>query len=395
MPTSLPSRATWMLCALLLPAAPAWARQSRKPEAMAPSRDRIGAGFDRLDRERPTPDGPKGTEIDTAFAEAESSRAANLAESAVNALDDLSRTGAETIEDLARSEARLDQLSAEIRALREARDRKLEEYREGLFCSGCNRTRSEILARNETFPHPNQRIVRLGAEELRAKERELQAPIDRLASEIGALTEHLRQARALLDDVLEQLEAGHRFWRTALTFKRNLVLQDLAERIQAAREEEKQADLKLSLARAAQLRALGPDHGGEKRKADEAVRSAQGLLKAVEAKRRSDREGARQRLLRDRRIREAQERRIATFLARGKLHTRTTLSAGFAQQSITAGHPQLGGNFRMGRLRSRDAGTPETLPRVDQLIVRFHQTGTGALTEESVVGSARMDRDPR
>ncbi|MBI3130757.1 MAG: hypothetical protein HYZ13_05325 [Acidobacteria bacterium] len=366
---------------LLLPGMPARAQQ--------PSRDRIRDGFDRLDRDRPSPEARGRSGMEASFSALEFDGASGMAGSAVSALDGLSQAGAGAIDALERDEARLAKLSGELSDLQSTKERKLADFREGLFCSGCDRTRTEILARNETFPHPGQHSVRLSEAELQKREAALQAPIDRLASEIAALREKIRHTQDMLAEVLEQLEAGHRFWCTAITHRRNLVLQELEGRLQTVKEEEKRADLQLSAARAAQLRALGPEHAAEKRKADAALKEAQALLKTLADRRRSHRDSARQRLARDRRTRDEQESRIAGFLGRGKLHTRTSLDPRYVIQNATAGHPQLGGSFHLGRLNCKEPSLPEFLPEVDRLIERFHQTGVGTLTEADLSAASR------
>ncbi|WP_304351305.1 hypothetical protein [Comamonas testosteroni] len=80
----------------------------------------------------------------------------------------------------AAQERQLGEFRSELSRERAQRDIKLADYRAGLFCSGCGKTKTEILAKGEEFPHRGQSIVRLGEEELREKERDLQAPIDAL-----------------------------------------------------------------------------------------------------------------------------------------------------------------------------------------------------------------------
>lgn len=77
----------------------------------------------------------------------------------------------------------LDKQHAEVRSAldreRAQRDFKMQEYRAGLFCSGCNKTQSEF-AKGEVFPHAGQTIVRPTEQEILSKERTLQSPIDAL-----------------------------------------------------------------------------------------------------------------------------------------------------------------------------------------------------------------------
>jgi hypothetical protein len=100
---------------------------------------------------------------------------------------------------------------------------KMEEYRSGLFCSGCQKTKSEILATGSTFPHPGQQVIRPTQDQIDAKERELQAPIDRLAQELDAVRKALAEATTNRDEALAQLEHGLKLWRTAITFEYELL----------------------------------------------------------------------------------------------------------------------------------------------------------------------------
>jgi hypothetical protein len=63
---------------------------------------------------------------------------------------------------------------------------QMADYRAGLFCSGCNQTKTQILAKNEPFPHAGQQIIKPTPEQIAAKDRELQGPIDRIEGELGA-----------------------------------------------------------------------------------------------------------------------------------------------------------------------------------------------------------------
>jgi predicted Fe-S protein YdhL (DUF1289 family) len=92
-------------------------------------------------------------------------------------------------------------------ALRE-RDGKIDEVRNGLFCSGCNQTRSEILAKGERFPHPGQSIIRATPEQVVAKERELNVAIDRLRQQLQAARDREREKSTLIDEACDQIQAG-------------------------------------------------------------------------------------------------------------------------------------------------------------------------------------------
>lgn len=99
----------------------------------------------------------------------------------------------------AAQERQLAEFQAELTRERAQRDIKLADYRAGLFCSGCGKTKTEILAKREEFPHRGQSIVRLGEKELREKERDLQASIDELMLREESL-------RARINDVQKKFQ---------------------------------------------------------------------------------------------------------------------------------------------------------------------------------------------
>ena len=115
-----------------------------------------------------------------------------------------------------------DKLSAAVRdkAIR------LQEYRNGEFCSGCNQTKSEILAKGERFPHPGQSIVKPTEEQIAAKERELQAVIDRLAEDLKKIRARLAEIEPNISEIRSQLFDGMGLWRTANVFERRLIRQE-------------------------------------------------------------------------------------------------------------------------------------------------------------------------
>ncbi|WP_156520960.1 hypothetical protein [Magnetospirillum moscoviense] len=149
--------------------------------------------------------------------------ARSMASSVVASMAGLASEAIRLIAEVKRLTQRKADLERQLADLMAERDIKLEEYRSGLFCSGCGLTRSEIHAKGETFPHPGQRIVQPTPEEIEAKERELQAPIDRLRRELDAVRSKLAQTIAERDEALDQLEHGLRLWRTAVTFEYELL----------------------------------------------------------------------------------------------------------------------------------------------------------------------------
>lgn len=93
---------------------------------------------------------------------------------------------ASALEDL---EKRLERNRVELKKLEAEKEAAVEEMRKGLFCSGCNQTRTQILAKGDTFPHPGQRSVP-------ATPAQVKAVADSFDQRIGAL----KKARAPMQD---------------------------------------------------------------------------------------------------------------------------------------------------------------------------------------------------
>lgn len=80
-----------------------------------------------------------------------------------------------------------------LRELKRQRDRALRELRAGAFCTGCGKTRTQIEALGESFPHPGQQTRPATPEELERAEKEfdnrmtpLRLSIDRSESDLKA-----------------------------------------------------------------------------------------------------------------------------------------------------------------------------------------------------------------
>lgn len=121
----------------------------------------------------------------------------------------------------------LAELKREIAEMIDRRDREMEDYRQGLFCSGCNRTRTDILSKGEQFPHRGQSIVRPTPEQIAAKEKALQQPIDRSQAQQEKEQKQRIDADADAQNGLRQLRAGLLLWRTSTTYWSRAVQRDL------------------------------------------------------------------------------------------------------------------------------------------------------------------------
>ncbi len=154
------------------------------------------------------------------------SYARGMAASVVSSLDTLTREAADMSDEMIRIDQQAGEFGDKLKILQEEKEHKLGEYRSGLFCSGCNKTKSEILAMGEQFPHQGQAIVRPTPEQVANKERELQLPIDQLEHDLKE--NQTRRAKALKErnEALAQIGYGLDLWRTSLTFESVLLALD-------------------------------------------------------------------------------------------------------------------------------------------------------------------------
>lgn len=252
---------------------------------------------------------------------------------------------------------------------------KLAEYRDGQFCSGCQQTRSEILAKGEQFPHPGQRIIKPTEEQIARKERELQAGIDRLAEELKKAKAKLAELDPQLTEIKTQLFAGMGLWRTANVFERRLIRQE--DTYDAEDYVTRRAGLSKSLGRLQQAastvqapNALGATAAEleatiEQLKQVEANRTAE--LDRVSVALDNNLSVARDQVMQVDTAAKTQANTITAFGLDGYLRILTVPMAPNIDPRPTVGEAS-GYNFRMGRY-SRE-GWGEILPRVAEFIGR-------------------------
>lgn len=145
-----------------------------------------------------------------------------LADRVVVAVDQLATTiehNRRTLNDL---DSALAKAKERLANLPQERDRALKEYREGMFCSGCGQTRSQILAKGEQFPHAGQTIVRATAEQLAKKA----AEYDRLIAEAKKRCTDLNEIRdrtaSEAGEAISDVRQGLQLWQAAVSFELNL-----------------------------------------------------------------------------------------------------------------------------------------------------------------------------
>ena len=147
-------------------------------------------------------------------------RAIGMSSSVTASLDSLTREVARILGSIEQLRGKASSLSGEISTLKDRRQSLLEEYRNGLFCSGCGQTKSQILAKGEKFPHPGQRVIEPTPEQIKAKDRELQSPIDDAVRRLGQVEKDLKKNEDQSLVGLEQIRLGILFWRTASSYAR-------------------------------------------------------------------------------------------------------------------------------------------------------------------------------
>lgn len=170
----------------------------------------------------------------------------SMAARVVSALNGLSQAGAQRLleSQKLKSEAAakgmaLNRLLAEIES-------KLNEFRSGEFCSGCSKTKTEILATGSEFPHKDQTAIPMTEAQIEAKRMELQAPIDKLRAELVVIDARLKTIAAELAEILDQIHAGHSLWVTGVSYEHALIWEGKQYHEAVFRDEHQKAQAKIS-----------------------------------------------------------------------------------------------------------------------------------------------------
>lgn len=360
----------------------AWAQGLIDPASLRSSR--VGSPAD-----NPAPARPDGM-LDPSYAR-------DMAGSVVSAILSLINSYASVAGEIGKLEEREKKLSADFMQAVRDRDSKLEEYRQGLFCSGCGKTRSEILAKGEQFPHPGQTIIRPTPEQIAAKEKELQGVIDRLAEELKKAKARKAELEPDIGAIREQLFAGTLLWSSATAFERRLIRQGENVQITAYTRERARIDEQLALchkdARSAQgegaiRRTLGDFtlwvdtlQRTEKRRADERARADRAFADNVTlAKRQINQVDV---------ASKAAAAKITAFGLAGHLQIFSSLMS--PNQDPVAGYGGASGyNFRMGKYDK--AGFGEILPRVAEFLARARAMQPGILGSDAPSAATELAR---
>ena len=283
-----------------------------------------------------------------------------MSESVVNSLDGLTSAAASRVAEVDRLDKLSRDLQEKLSRARAAMEEAMADYRAGLFCSGCGKTKTEILRVGDTFPHPGQQIIRATQPQINSKEREMQNPIDTALRDLKDAQDRRRKAAAERDEAMVQIDAGLALWNTSMAFERQAI--DL---------QRQQAERAYSADRAAM---------------DKALFQVSGSTPAVE-KRRDQIRNARLELEKRRRARHVefdgwdaratssasdQQARLDNFLGRPPLQKMLSAMATIVTYvPVGSSFNDLGGMYRMGdfSIARRD----ETLPPVESFIKDFRK----------------------
>ena len=146
-----------------------------------------------------------------------------MSESVVNSLDGLTSAAAARVSEVERLDKLIRELQGKLAQARALMEETMADYRAGLFCSGCSKTKTEILRVGDTFPHPGQQIVRATREQIDSKEREMQRPIDSALRDLKEAQNRRSKTAAERDEALAQIDAGLALWNTSMAFERQAI----------------------------------------------------------------------------------------------------------------------------------------------------------------------------
>lgn len=379
-------RRTVMAALVTLPAlgtSPAWAQDLLDPTRLRSSR----VGTEALATRSNRPPGWLGPEY-----------ARDMASSVTSAILSLVRAYGATADQIGKLQAEEKQLTDKLNEAIRNKEAILDEYRQGLFCSGCGRTKSDIISKGEQFPHSGQTIIKPTPEQIAAKERELQQGIDRLAQQLRDAKAKLAKLSPDIDAIRSQLFEGMGLWRTATSMERGIIRQEFAfdaqDYVQQRTVISRQIDTVIREAAAAQtipaFQACIADARTwsdalakcEDRHADDRGRMMTGLTN-------NDNSAQRQTASVQSTANEVASK-ITAFGLAGYLNILTTLMGRGSDGTSIAG---AGYTFRMGKYDA--AGFGEILPRVAEFISRASSLVVGTAPGYNMPASqelAKLDR---
>ena len=303
-----------------------------------------------------------------------------MAVSTVNTLETLTRVGAELVAQEQRLQRQLKELGERLGKLTNYMNEQLEEYRNGLFCSGCNRTKSDIERGGDRFPHPGQSIIQPTPEQIAAKERELKRPVDSTAHELEVADGKRKRNFAEREQVLLQIDAGLSLWRTSLSCEQTALMMDAQQDEARYRAERAKADEQVNkLSMAASRATLQAAASTGKPGAEAAAALAKELkaelafwqqaLRELEQRRATEQRQTQRDLAKATGEAQNESEQLNTYLQRDGLRQVLSAVATPSLMAPSAGFNDLGGMYRLGN--HDPARHDEVLPSVKDFVTRF------------------------
>lgn len=303
-----------------------------------------------------------------------------MAVTTVNTLETLTRVGADLVTQEQRLQRQLKELGERLNKLTTYMAEQLEEYRNGLFCSGCNRTKSDIERGGDRFPHPGQSIIQPTPEQIAAKERELKRPVDSTARELDAADTRRKRKLAEREQVLLQIDAGLSLWRTSLSSEQMALLMDAQQdearyRAERAKAEDQVNKLTMAASRATLQAAASTGKPGAEAAAALAKELKaelafwQQALRELEQRRANEQHLAQREMAKATGEAQNESEQLNSYLQRDGLRQVLSAVATPALVAPTAGFNDLGGMYRLGN--HDPARHDEVLPSVKAFVTRF------------------------
>jgi hypothetical protein len=361
-PSPTPHRRLFMRAvsaAFLVPALPAMAQDDLLDPSKLTSKNKPGnAPVDASERQTPAAD-----KVAVAPRTANDARA--MASSVVGHMDNLTRALSLHIDEVAKLDKRARELVALLAKLSAEKQAKLDEYRAGLFCSGCGKTKSEILAAGQNFPHDGQTIIQATEAQIDAKDKEMHAPIDRYKRELKENRTRRNKVAAEQEEIILQIQAGLALWQTSISFEHNLIAKMELDSAQRHREARKKIEA-----------ALSKTKPSPKQKNSASVAQQDIELKRVDAQRQKEKGMFAGAAAKARSAAEEELNALNGYFGRSGISQILSIVATISHLSPTAGFNDLGGTFRMGQYSV--SGHDEVLPAVQAFIAAFRSLPANA-----------------
>jgi predicted Fe-S protein YdhL (DUF1289 family) len=282
----------------------------------------------------------------TASAMGKSSyRGRGMASSVAGSLVNLSATLAGIVRDHKRFKAESEELAEKLRELIDKMTSVMAEYRQGLFCSGCGRTKSDILSKGETFPHSGQKIIKPTQAQLDNKERELQAPIDQTQRDLRNIAETLKRLMDEREEGLAQIDHGISLWHTATSYEHLLLWGQERDSLAHYKAARAKVDAQMKVARAEESQAKTQQASEAARRDLDTWVSAQ---RTLDAQRVSDRSDIDRAVGQASRMAASERDRLNDAFNRPLLREVLSASVSVILVVRSGGFSGLGGYYRMG-----------------------------------------------